>query len=145
MSKVPQDLKYTKEHEWVRMEGGVAAIGITDHAQGALGDIVFVELPKVGTPTVCMKSFGTVESVKAASDLFSPLSGTVAAVNDKLSQSPEEINKEPYGAGWMIKIQSSNPKELDQLLDAAAYQKLAQSPRADVKQKAAAELARLPK
>jgi len=124
MSKVPQELKYTKEHEWVRMEGGAAVVGITDHAQSQLGDIVFVELPKAGTPVVCMKPFGTVESVKAASDLFSPLSGTVAGVNDRLSQNPEEINKDPYGAGWMIKIRPSSPKELDQLLDAAAYQKL---------------------
>jgi glycine cleavage system H protein len=124
MSKVPQELKYTKEHEWVRMEGGAAVVGITDHAQSQLGDIVFVELPKAGTPVAWMKAFGTVESVKAASDLFSPLSGTVAGVNDRLSQNPEEINKDPYGVGWMIRIQPSSPKELDQLLDAAAYQKL---------------------
>lgn len=121
MSKVPAGLKYSKEHEWVRMEGAVAVVGITDHAQGALGDIVFVELPKAGASVTFMKPFGVVESVKAASDLFSPLSGKVLEVNPALGKTPETVNKDPYGLGWMIKIQPAQPGELNQLLDEKAY------------------------
>lgn len=121
MSSVPAELKYTKEHEWVKREGPLAVVGITDHAQHALGDIVFVELPKVGATVTYMKPFGTVESVKAASDLFSPLTGKVVEVNPALSKSPETVNQDPYGAGWMLKIQPSSEAEFAQLLDAKAY------------------------
>lgn len=121
-SAVQDGLRYTKEHEWVRLEeGGQAVIGITDHAQHELGDIVFVQLPKPGTPVTQMKTFGTIESVKAASDLYSPVTGQVIEANSSLESSPEIVNKEPYGGGWMVTIRLSNPAELDQLLDAAAY------------------------
>src|SRR4029077_18535832 len=100
MSNVPAGLKYSKEHEWVKMDGNIATVGITDHAQSQLGDIVFVELPKVGAAVTYMKAFGVVESVKAASDIFSPLSGKITAINDQLTKTPESINKESYGAGW---------------------------------------------
>jgi len=121
MSSVPAGLKYTKEHEWVKLEGDIAIVGITDHAQHALGDIVFVDLPKAGASVTAMKPFGTVESVKAASDLFSPLTGKVAEVNLALSKAPETVNKDPYGTGWMIKIQLANQAEVAQLLDDKAY------------------------
>ena len=121
MSNVLPGLKYSKEHEWVKMEGNVATVGITDHAQSQLGDIVFVELPKVGASVTYMKAFGVVESVKAASDIFSPISGKITAVNDQLAKSPESINKDCYGAGWMVKIELSKPDELNQLLDEKAY------------------------
>ena len=123
-SKVPAGMKYSKEHEWVRMEGNLAVIGITDHAQHALGDIVFVELPKLGAAAKYMKPVGVVESVKAASDIFSPLTGKVAAVNGALAKTPETINTDCYGAGWMVKLELSDPKELDNLLDDAAYKAL---------------------
>src|SRR6185295_6488059 len=102
-SNVPAGLKYSKEHEWVKMEGAVALVGITDHAQHALGDIVFVELPRIGSEAKFMKPFGVVESVKAASDIYSPLSGKIVAVNDGLAKTPEAINTDCYGA-WMVKI-----------------------------------------
>src|SRR5688572_20045862 len=121
MSKVPAGLKYSKEHEWVKMEGNVALVGITDHAQAQLGDIVFCELPKTGKDVTFMKPFGVVESVKAASDIFSPVSGKVVAVNDLLSRTPETINQDPYGKGWMLKVELSKPAELDQLMDDKAY------------------------
>ena len=117
MSNVPAGLKYSKEHEWVKMEGSIATVGISDHAQSQLGDIVFVELPKVGASVTFMKALGVVESVKAASDIFSPLSGKVVAANDNLAKTPEAINKDCYGAGWMVKIELSKPEELNQLLD----------------------------
>ena len=120
-SNVPAGLKYSKEHEWVKMEGNIAVIGITDHAQGQLGDIVFIELPKVGSAATYMKPLGVVESVKAASDIFSPLSGKVVAVNDGLGKTPENVNKDCYGGGWMVKIEPSKPAELSQLLDEKAY------------------------
>jgi glycine cleavage system H protein len=121
MSKVPAGLKYSKEHEWVKMEGNVALVGITDHAQAQLGDIVFCELPKAGKDVTFMKPFGVVESVKAASDIFSPVSGKVVAVNDLLSRTPETINQDPYGKGWMLKVELSKPDELNQLMDEKAY------------------------
>ena len=121
---VPQDLKYTKEHEWIKIEGNTGIIGITDFAQHELGDIVFVELPKVGSKVEFMKRFGTIEAVKAVSDLFSPLSGEVAAVNSDLESNAAVINTDPYGAGWIIKVKLTNTVELSQLLDAAAYGKL---------------------
>ncbi|HXZ81932.1 MAG TPA: glycine cleavage system protein GcvH [Terriglobales bacterium] len=118
----PQDFKYTKEHEWIRIQGNTGVIGITDHAQESLGDIVFVELPKVGASVTAGKSFGTVESVKAVSDLYAPVSGTVAEVNEDLSKSPEKINTDAHGA-WMIKVNISNPGEVNSLLSAQDYEK----------------------
>jgi glycine cleavage system H protein len=118
----PEELKYTEEHEWVLVEGDLAMIGITDFAQDALGDVVFVELPAVGTEVTTGKAFGVVESVKAVSDVYAPVSGTVEEINEELPDAPEIINTSPYGDGWMIKIRMSNPGELDGLMDAAAYQ-----------------------
>ncbi|MGH9793730.1 MAG: glycine cleavage system protein GcvH [Candidatus Acidiferrales bacterium] len=118
----PADYRYTKEHEWVKNEGGAAAVGITDYAQHELGDVVYVELPKVGAKLEAGKSFGTVESVKAVSEIYSPVSGEVTAVNDALGSSPEKINQDPHGAAWLIKVKLANPGELDGLMDAAAYQ-----------------------
>jgi glycine cleavage system H protein len=123
---VPEDLKYTKEHEWCRLKGNRAVIGITDHAQDQLGDIVYVELPEVGDPVKKGESFGVVESTKAVSELFAPVSGKVVEVNDPLSDAPESINEDPYEEGWMIQVELSDPKELESLLDAAGYQKFLQ-------------------
>ncbi len=121
---LPQDLKYSKEHEWAKIEGDVATIGITDYAQDSLGDIVFLELPDVGSELESGDTFGVVESVKAVSDLFAPLSGKVIEANTALVDAPEGINADPYDTGWMIKIEIANPSEIDDLLDAAAYEKL---------------------
>jgi glycine cleavage system H protein len=118
----PTDRKYTKEHEWIQVNGNSATIGITDHAQEELGDIVFVEAPKVGAELTAGKTFGTVESVKAVSDLFAPASGTVTEVNGELATSPEKVNKEPHSA-WMLKLTLKDPQELDGLLSAADYEK----------------------
>jgi glycine cleavage system H protein len=118
----PTDRKYTKEHEWIQASGATAAVGITDHAQESLGDIVFVELPKVGAELAAGKTFGTVESVKAVSDLYAPASGTVTQVNGELATSPEKVNKDPHGS-WMLKITLKNASELDALLSAADYEK----------------------
>ena len=118
----PADFKYTKEHEWIKVDGGVGIVGITDHAQHALGDIVFVELPKPGAEVTQGKSFGTVESVKAVSDLYAPASGTVTEINEELNTAPEKVNADPHGA-WMIKIKVKNPSELNNLLSAADYEK----------------------
>lgn len=118
----PTDRKYTREHEWIQVNGGSASIGITDYAQQSLGDIVFVEAPKVGAEVTAGKTFGTVESVKAVSDLFAPASGTVTEVNGDLATSPEKVNKDPHGS-WMVKITLRNPGELDALLSAADYEK----------------------
>ena len=118
----PADFKYTKEHEWIKPDGGIATIGITTHAQDSLGDIVFVDLPKVGSEITSGKTFGTVESVKAVSDLFAPASGTVTDVNGDLATSPEKINKDAHSA-WMIKIKLKDPNELNGLLSAADYEK----------------------
>ena len=118
----PADRKYTKEHEWIQANGNIATIGITDHAQEALGDIVFVELPKVGAELAAGKVFGTVESVKAVSDVYAPGSGTVTEINSDLATSPEKVNKDAHGS-WMVKITLKNPKELDMLLSAADYEK----------------------
>ena len=118
----PKDYKYTKEHEWIQVNGNTATVGITDHAQESLGDIVFVELPRVGAQLQAGKSFGTVESVKAVSDLFAPASGKVTAVNDALNNSPENVNKDAHGA-WMIKVELANPEEVKGLLSADDYEK----------------------
>ena len=117
----PADCKYTREHEWVRLEGDVAVVGITDYAQTELGDVVFVELPAGGTTVSQGESFGVVESVKAASDLYAPLSGEVLEANPALQDAPELVNQQPYGGGWMLKVRPSDRRELDNLLDAAAY------------------------
>ena len=118
---VPEDLKYTKEHEWCRVKGNRVVVGITDHAQSQLGDIVYVELPEVGDPVKKGESFGVVESTKAVSELFAPVSGKVVEVNDPLSDAPETINEDPYEEGWMIVIEPSDPKELEALMDAKTY------------------------
>lgn len=117
----PASLKYTNEHEWLSVEGNLGTIGITDYAQSTLGDIVFVELPKVGDSVKAHETFGSVESVKAVSDLYSPISGTVTAINEELAKSPDKVNEDAYSA-WMLKVELSNPAELDSLLDAAAYE-----------------------
>jgi glycine cleavage system H protein len=117
----PTDFKYTKEHEWIKVDGKNATIGITNYAQESLGDIVFVELPKVGSEITAGKSFGSVESVKAVSDLFAPASGTVTEVNDQLATSPEKVNKDAHSA-WMLKVALKNPGELNGLLSASDYE-----------------------
>ena len=119
----PDDLKYTKEHEWLAAHGNVGTVGITHYAQSELGDIVYVELPAVGSPVVAGEEFGTVESVKAVSEIFAPASGEVLEVNGALGSSPEVINKDPYGDGWLLKIKLADPKELDSLMSAAEYRK----------------------
>ena len=119
----PTDYRYTKEHEWIKVEGGVGTVGITDYAQHELGDVVYVEMPKVGAKLEAHQPFGTVESVKAVSEIYSPVSGEVLEVNAALGNEPEKINKEPHGAAWIVKIKLSNAKELDGLMDAAAYEK----------------------
>ena len=117
----PQELRYTKEHEWVRVDGDTATVGITDHAQDQLGDIVFVELPKTGARVQAMQSFGTVESVKAVSDIYAPLSGKVAEINESLVDEPEKLNQDPHGDGWLIKVQVEDQTELAQLMTAEEY------------------------
>jgi glycine cleavage system H protein len=124
VSKIPEDLRYTKDHEWAKIEGSRARIGITDHAQSELTDVVYVEFPAVGKTVAQGEVLGTVESVKAVSEIFSPLSGKVVEVNRVLDDTPEQVNKDPYGAGWMVLLDLSNPAEAPQLLDAAAYKRL---------------------
>ncbi len=119
----PSDYRYTKEHEWIKVSGGTGTIGITDYAQHELGDVVFVELPKVGAKIIAHQPFGTVESVKAVSEIYAPVSGEVAEVNSSLANSPEQLNSDPHGAAWLIKVKLSNPSEVSSLMDAAAYQK----------------------
>jgi glycine cleavage system H protein len=118
----PSDYRYTKEHEWIKVDGSVGTIGITDYAQAELGDVVFVELPKVGTQVKAGQSFGTVESVKAVSEIFSPVSGEVVETNAALADSPEKINQEPHGTAWLVRVRLADPKEISGLMDAAAYQ-----------------------
>ena len=120
----PNELRYTKEHEWVKVEGNTAVIGITDFAQNELGDIVFVELPEVGDEVSLDQPFGSVESVKTVSELYAPVSGTVVAINEELSDSPELVNESAYENAWMIKVELSNPSEVDALLTAEAYTQL---------------------
>jgi glycine cleavage system H protein len=125
MSNVPGALRYAKSHEWLRLEGdGTATVGITDYAQGSLGDITYVQLPKVGVALKQGAPFGVVESVKAASDVYVPVGGTVVAVNTALDSAPETLNKDPYGGGWIIKLKPSDPAEADALIGAAAYAEL---------------------
>ena len=120
----PENLKYTKDHEWLKVEGDTGTIGITEYAQGELGDVVFVELPAVGKALKQHDSFGTIEAVKAVSDLYAPISGSVAEINKELEKTPETVNKDPYNAGWMVKIKLSNASEVSGLLDAAGYKAL---------------------
>jgi glycine cleavage system H protein len=122
MANVPDNLHYSKDHEWVRVEGDTAVIGITDHAQEQLGDVVYVELPKAGESFAAHESFGSVESVKAVSEIFTPVSGEVAEVNESLNDEPEKVNKDPYGEGWMIKMTMTAAGEVDSLLTAAEYE-----------------------
>jgi len=124
--EIKEDLKYTKEHEWVKIEGEYATVGLTDYAQGELGDIVFVELPQIGAKLKQLKPFGVIEAVKAVSDLFAPLSGEVVEVNQMLEIEPSIINKDPYGEGWIIKIKPENASELDSLLSKGEYEELLQ-------------------
>ncbi|MFZ5470641.1 MAG: glycine cleavage system protein GcvH [Myxococcota bacterium] len=124
MADYPKNLKYTKDHEWARKQGSLVVVGVTFHAQESLGDVVYVELPKVGDKVTAGKSFGVIESTKAVSELFSPVSGTVVKVNDALADSPQTINQDPYQAGWIVEVEPSQPGEYDGLLDAAAYEKL---------------------
>ena len=121
---VPSDLRYTKDHEWVRVDGDEATVGITEYAAGQLGDIVFVELPDVGRTVTQAAAFGVVESVKAVSDLFAPVSGEVAEANAELGANPELVNSDPYGAGWMIRVTLADPAQVDALLDPDAYDAL---------------------
>jgi len=118
----PEDLKYTKEHEWVLIEAGTATVGITDYAQDQLGDIVFVELPAVGDKVSKEDAFGVVESVKAVSDIYAPLSGKVLEVNDDLPDNPEMLNEDPYGDGWIIKIELTDPEEIEDLMTSVEYE-----------------------
>ncbi len=120
---IPKDLRYSKEHEWVKVEGDEAVIGITAYAQEQLGDVVYVELPAVGQQIQQFKSFGVVESVKAASDLYAPVSGEVVAINQDLSKSPEKVNEDPYGSGWMLRVRMKDSSELSSLLNASEYEK----------------------
>lgn len=121
----PEDLLYSKEHEWVELDGDSATIGVTDYAQNALGDIVYVELPKVGATIKQFSPVGVIESVKAVSDLFTPLSGEVVAINDALENDPAAVNREPYGGGWLLKIRVADPNETKTLLSPAEYDKIA--------------------
>ncbi len=122
MANVPEDLHYSKDHEWVRVEGDSAIIGITDYAQDSLGDVVYVELPKAGEEFSANESFGSVESVKAVSEVFTPVSGAVIKVNDTLNDAPEKVNTDPYGNGWMIQVRMASTGEVDSLLTAAEYE-----------------------
>jgi glycine cleavage system H protein len=123
MSTYPENFHYTKEHEWVRVDSGTAVVGITDHAQQELGDIVYVDLPKVGASLEKGKTLGSVESVKAVSDIYAPVSGEVIEVNDGLASAPEQLNADPHGAAWLVKIRVTAPEEIKELLSAADYQK----------------------
>lgn len=120
----PKELKYSKEHEWIRVEGSRAVVGITDFAQGQLGDVVFVEVPAVGTAVTAGQTFSVVESVKAVSDIYAPVSGTIVEVNEALGDTPEDVNSDPYGAGWIAVIELADPAEVEGLLTSEAYEAL---------------------
>lgn len=122
MANVPENLHYSKDHEWVRVDGDIAIIGITDYAQNSLGDVVYVELPKPGDDFSANEPFGSVESVKAVSEMFTPVSGEVVEINETLADEPEKVNSDPYDSGWMIRLRMSNPGEVDSLLTAAEYE-----------------------
>lgn len=122
MSNIPENLRYSKDHEWIAVDGDTATIGITDYAQHALGDVVYVDMPRVGDKFETHEAFGSVESVKAVSEIFTPVAGEVVAVNDAINDTPESVNKEPYTDGWMVKVKMSNPGEADAMLSAAEYE-----------------------
>ena len=122
MANIPDDLHYSKDHEWVRVEGNVAVVGITEYAQDSLGDVVYVEVPKAGDEFAANEPFGSVESVKAVSEVFSPVSGEVVGINETLADAPEKVNTDPYGEGWMIRVQMTKPGEVDSMLTAAEYE-----------------------
>jgi glycine cleavage system H protein len=122
--EIPEDLRYSTDHEWIRLDGGSARLGITDYAQDALGDVVFVQLPEVGATVTPGGSVGEVESTKSVSDVYAPVSGTVTAVNDALADAPQRLNEDPYGEGWICVVELSDPSEVDALLDAATYRQL---------------------
>jgi glycine cleavage system H protein len=122
MANTPEDLNYTKDHEWVRVKGSEATVGITDHAQNQLGDVVYVELPKAGDKFEASEPFGSVESVKAVSEIYMPVSGSVIEVNESLNDAPEQVNEDPYGDGWMIRIKIDNPAQVDALLTSIEYE-----------------------
>jgi glycine cleavage system H protein len=122
MANIPEDLHYSKDHEWVRVEGDLGTVGITDHAQDSLGDVVFVELPRVGEKFEAHQVFGNVESVKAVSELYCPVAGEVTEVNEALQDEAEQVNSDPYGAGWMIRLRISDPGTVDKLMTAAEYE-----------------------
>ncbi|HKP73736.1 MAG TPA: glycine cleavage system protein GcvH [Pyrinomonadaceae bacterium] len=122
MANIPENLHYSKDHEWIKVEGDTGTIGITDHAQGQLGDIVYVELPRVGDTFEAHEVFGQVESVKAANDLYCPVSGEVTEVNETLNDDPEQVNKDPYGAAWMLRVRLKDAGEVDKLMNAAEYE-----------------------
>jgi glycine cleavage system H protein len=121
---IPENLRYTKDHEWIKVEGNSAIVGVTDYAQGELGDIVFIEIETVGENLAKEEVFGTIEAVKTVSDLFMPAGGTVEEVNPELENSPDLVNKDPYGKGWLIKVKLDDPSEINKLLDAKAYEQL---------------------
>ena len=122
MSNIPENLRYSKDHEWVAVEGDIATIGITDYAQHSLGDVVYIDMPRVGDKFSTHEAFGSVESVKAVSEIFTPVAGEVTAVNDGLNDTPEAVNNDPYGAGWMVKVKMDNPGEADAMLAAVEYE-----------------------
>jgi glycine cleavage system H protein len=122
MSNIPENLRYSKDHEWVKVEGDTAAIGITDYAQHALGDVVYIDMPRVGDKLGAHEAFGSVESVKAVSEIFTPIAGEIVEVNDALNDTPEAVNNDPYGEAWMIKIKMDNPGEADGMLSAEEYE-----------------------
>ena len=122
MANIPEELHYSKDHEWIKVEGDTGTVGITDHAQHSLGDVVYVELPKVGDRFTSHEAFGSVESVKAVSELFCPVAGEVTEVNETLNDEPEKVNADPYGAAWMIRVRMSSPGEVDKLMNAAEYE-----------------------
>ena len=124
MADIPKDLKYSKDHEWARKTGNTIVVGVTAHAQESLGDVVYVELPKVGATVTQGQSFGVIESTKAVSELFAPVSGKVVKVNDALADKPQTVNQDPYGAGWIIEVEPSDPAQFDAMMDADAYEKL---------------------
>lgn len=124
MADIPKNLKYTKEHEWARVEGNSVVIGVTAHAQESLGDVVYVELPKLGATVTQGQSFGVIESTKAVSELYAPITGKVTKINDELNNSPATVNSDPYNAGWIIEVEPADPKQVDALMDADAYEKL---------------------
>jgi glycine cleavage system H protein len=122
MSNIPENLRYSKDHEWIEVSGEVATIGITDYAQHSLGDVVYIDLPRVGDTFMTHEAFGSVESVKAVSEIFTPVGGEVTEVNDGINETPEAVNSDPYGDGWMVRVKMSNPLEADAMLSAIEYE-----------------------